>query len=78
MDGETSDVFYIPEGVAHGFYVESGPARVQYFQHAEYAPEFDRGIRWDSVGIRWPSANPIVSQRDQEFPTLDEFDSPFN
>lgn len=77
MNGETSDVFYVPEGVAHGFWVEKGPARVQYFQHAEYAPELDTGIRWDKAGIDWPSCNPIVSKRDQEFPSLDDFNSPF-
>jgi dTDP-4-dehydrorhamnose 3,5-epimerase len=77
MDGATSDVIYIPEGIAHGFCVVDGPARVQYFQHAEYVAELDKGIRWDSAGIQWPCAKPIVSKRDSEFPGLDEFDSPF-
>jgi len=35
------------------------------------------GIRADSAGIVPRSAEPIVMPRDLEFPTLDEFVSPF-
>jgi len=34
-------------------------------------------LRWDSIGFDWPWKNPIMSERDQKFPTLSDFVSPF-
>ena len=48
-----------------------------YLVTSEYDPTADAGVRWDSVGIDWPVDNPIVSERDQNLPTLADFDSPF-
>jgi dTDP-4-dehydrorhamnose 3,5-epimerase-like enzyme len=49
-----------------------------------YEPAADNGVLWNSVGIDWWSGNAkleaasIVSRRDQQFPALLEFDSPFD
>lgn len=68
---------HIPVGCAHGFQVTSEEAIVAYLVGTEYAPEHDHGIRWDTAGIRWPVADPIVSARDAGFPALAELESPF-
>jgi dTDP-4-dehydrorhamnose 3,5-epimerase len=68
---------YIPRGMAHGFLVRESPATLLYMVTSVYAPNHDSGIAWDSIGVLWPDASPIVSDRDRAFPKLEVFDSPF-
>ena len=72
-----SNALYLPAGVAHGFCVTGDEALLYYKLTTVYSPEQDSGIRWDSAGIPWPITDPILSQRDSELPTLDDFESPF-
>lgn len=69
---------YLPPGFAHGFCVLSNEADVWYKTTDVYRPEDEGGFRWDdpAIGIAWPSAigSPILSQRGQEHPSLDEVD----
>jgi dTDP-4-dehydrorhamnose 3,5-epimerase len=74
---ELTNGVYIPSGVAHGFYVQEGPAIVVYQVSAEYNPALDAGIRWDTLGFEWPGATPIVSSRDRSFPQFAQFATPF-
>ena len=77
LSGETGNVLYIPRGLAHGFYVEEGPATMMYMVTTRHAPEADAGIAWDSAGISWPEGDPVISDRDGGFHRLEDFDSPF-
>lgn len=65
-------ILYIPPGFAHGFCVLSDGADVDYRQTRYYAPELERGIRWNdpSIGVVWPLASPRPSPRDEAFPLL--------
>jgi dTDP-4-dehydrorhamnose 3,5-epimerase len=63
---------YMAPGFAHGFCVLSEfadlPDKVsRLYDHAD-----EGGLIWNDrdVGIRWPIANPIVSDRDSAFPAL--------
>jgi dTDP-4-dehydrorhamnose 3,5-epimerase len=68
----------VPVGCAHGFQVTSSEdAVVAYLVATEHDPERDTGVRWDSAGIEWPVADPIVSARDAALPALHELDAPF-
>ena len=69
---------YIPSGLAHGFYALSDDSLLVYRTSAPYAPGHDAGLRWDSAGIPWPDASPILSARDRGFPALERFESPFS
>jgi dTDP-4-dehydrorhamnose 3,5-epimerase len=62
-------MLYIPEGFAHGFQTLEVGSEVFYQMSEKYHPDSARGIRWNDpdIGIRWPLANPIVSQRDANF-----------
>jgi dTDP-4-dehydrorhamnose 3,5-epimerase-like enzyme len=42
-----------------------------------HSAEHDAGIAWDSIGFDWPVDAPMLSERDQRHPGLQEFDSPF-
>lgn len=77
VSAQKANLIYIPPGLAHGFYVTSETAIMMYKVSTVYSPECDAGILWNSVGIAWPSDNPIVSERDSKFSAFSEFDSPF-
>jgi dTDP-4-dehydrorhamnose 3,5-epimerase len=70
-------MLYIEKGMAHGFYVPSGEAILLYRVSTMYSAPHDKGIRWDSAGIPWPTTTPIVSDRDAALPALGAFDTPF-
>lgn len=69
-------MLYSPAGFAHGFVVLSEIAEFQYKCSDFYAPEEERGIRWDdsSIAIDWPLAGvtPILSDRDLVWPRLQD------
>ncbi len=62
---------YIPPGVGHGFYAETD-LRMHYLVDEYFTGEDEFGVAWDdpSLGIRWPSGEPILSDRDRSNPAL--------
>jgi dTDP-4-dehydrorhamnose 3,5-epimerase len=72
LSAEDKTLMYIPDWCAHGFCVLSDRAEVVYHTSTEYSPEHESGIMWNdpAVGVRWPVADPIVSDRDQQWPLL--------
>ena len=64
---------YLPVGLAHGFLVLEDDTEVEYLISSPYAPDAARGIRWDdpAIGIDWPFAPTVVSDRDRSFPDVD-------
>jgi dTDP-4-dehydrorhamnose 3,5-epimerase len=77
LTSSIGNMVYIPPGLAHGFAVLSDDAVVVYNVTTVYASECDTGILWSSAGIPWPHIDPVISERDRRFDTLEEFDSPF-
>lgn len=68
----------IPKGCAHGFLTLSDSATVVYNVTSNYSSDHDSGIRWDSFGFDWNGVeDPIMSDRDKNFLSLDQFNSPF-
>ncbi len=70
-------MLWVPPGFAHGFCVLSDGADVLYKCTEEYAPELDRGIRWDDpdLAIPWPVEEPVLSEKDANLPRLTEADN---
>jgi dTDP-4-dehydrorhamnose 3,5-epimerase len=65
----------IPVGFAHGYSVLSDVAEVQYKVSNYYDPAVEKGVQWNDkqLNIEWKVKNPILSQKDQSNPSLDEF-----
>ena len=63
---------YVPPGFAHGFYVLSPIAQVEYKCTEMYNPASEIGIAWNdpAIGIDWPTREPLLSARDSKQPTL--------
>ncbi|MCX5791136.1 MAG: dTDP-4-dehydrorhamnose 3,5-epimerase family protein [Elusimicrobia bacterium] len=72
-----ANMLYIPKGCAHGFFALSRRVVMLYKTSAVYSPEHDKGILWNSAGIKWPCKNPILSPRDRSFPEFRNLASPF-
>jgi dTDP-4-dehydrorhamnose 3,5-epimerase len=77
LSSENGKQVYIPKGFAHGFAVLSDRATVTYLQTTVHSAEHDSGIRWNSFGMNWGIKDPILSDRDRNFPALQEFECPF-
>jgi dTDP-4-dehydrorhamnose 3,5-epimerase len=81
LDDERHRQLWVPVGFAHGFQVLSEVADVAYKLTSLYDPEFESEIAWDDpqVGVEWPIAEPILSDRDKQAPRLAEVsdDLPF-
>jgi dTDP-4-dehydrorhamnose 3,5-epimerase len=76
LSDENGRMLWVPPGFAHGFCVlGSEPADVVYKVDAKYRAAGEGGIRWDDpeLGIRWPLAEPIVSDRDGVLPSFAEY-----
>ena len=63
---------YVPGGFAHGLQCLTDDCEMFYHMSDSYLPELARGVRWNdpALNIPWPLPNPIVSERDQNLPTL--------
>ena len=74
LSGDNKRQLYVPPGYAHGFCVLSDAAYFTYKCTDYYAPELERGVRWDDpmLAIEWPVDEPLVNERDAGWPTLDE------
>ena len=77
LDAEIGNMLYVPKGMAHGFYVLSDNAIFLNSTTTIYNDNSEGGIKWDTCGIEWPNSNPIVSEKDQQLITLDNYNSPF-
>jgi dTDP-4-dehydrorhamnose 3,5-epimerase len=73
MTEDDGRALYIPEGIAHGFQTLRDNTELFYQMFTFYAPEWQRGVRWDDpvFGIAWPLPDPILSERDRSYPLFD-------
>ena len=70
LDSETKNMFYLPEGIAHGFLVLSDTAQFAYKCTDYYDPANEGGIPWDdpTINVKWPTLDIsyITSIKDKE------------
>ncbi|GAV12372.1 dTDP-4-dehydrorhamnose 3,5-epimerase [Paenibacillus sp. NAIST15-1] len=69
----------VPQGFAHGFCTTVPNTEVLYKVDEFYSPEHDRGILWNdpAIGIKWPTDQPILSDKDMKHPLLCDADMNF-
>lgn len=77
LSAENHRMVYIPTGCAHGFISLADDTCMIYLQSGVYSKECDSGIAYDSFGMKWQVQKPVLSKRDQEFVSLDNFNTPF-
>ena len=73
LSAENQRMMWIPPGFGHGFLVLTETADFLYKTTALYAPQWDRGVRWNdpAIGVQWPlEGEPQLSGKDQVAPLL--------
>jgi dTDP-4-dehydrorhamnose 3,5-epimerase len=75
VSAENKKQIYAPAGFARGFCVLSDVAEIQYKCTGSYNNKAESGILWNdpAIGIEWPVENPILSEKDKNAQTLNEW-----
>lgn len=73
LDSEKHNMLMVPEGFAHGFAALQDSLFI-YKSTSGYQPSFEAGIIWNDpkLAIAWPFADPVLSEKDRNLPTLNE------
>lgn len=79
LDSDKQNMFYIPEGFAHGFCVLTDEATFSYKCTDYYHPEDEGGLMWNDpiININWESIlpgitnNTILSEKDKKHDLFD-------
>ena len=64
---------FIPKGFAHGYGVLSSEATVVYLQSGNFEPSLDFSINPLSLNIKWGIDTPLLSDKDKNAISFDEF-----
>ncbi|NVJ87158.1 MAG: dTDP-4-dehydrorhamnose 3,5-epimerase [Algoriphagus sp.] len=74
LNAEEQNLLYVPAGFAHGFSVLEDAVFLYKCSEYYHFPS-EGGIRWDDpeLQIDWMVDQPIISEKDQKWPTLAEF-----
>ena len=77
LSEENQHQLYVPPGFAHGFCVLSERADFLYKCTEFYAPQYEHGILWNDpdIGIDWPEAEYLISDKDAKHGLLSEMDA---
>jgi len=80
LSDKNNFILYVPAAFAHGFLALSDTAEVIYKCTKEYSPKDEAGIIWNDpdINIKWPIANPTLSEKDKKLPALKAADNNFS
>src|SRR5436190_732440 len=72
LTAENRRMFYMPEGIAHGYITLTDDTEAYYHASAPYAPQAESGVRWDdpAFGIKWPITPTLISDKDASWELL--------
>ena len=73
LSADNRRMMYVPKGFAHGFFTLTDDAEALYFVDEVYAPECERGVRWDDprFAIAWPGEPAVLSDKDRSWRDFD-------
>ncbi len=77
LSAENGHQLWVPAGFLHGFVSRAENSEILYKCTNYYNAEADGVVRWDSCGIEWGEAAPVLSEKDSAAPALADFESPF-
>jgi len=80
LSAENMKMVVIPENFYHGFLTLEDNSELNYLVNNFYAPQYGRGMRYDDpvLGIQWPEPIQIISEKDKNWPLLEECTDDYN
>lgn len=80
LSEDNKKMIFIPKGFAHGFCTLTKVSEIVYKVDNIYNPNYEQGIIWNDpdINIKWPTINPILSEKDNKNMTLKVFTKNFN
>lgn len=72
LTADNGRALHVPQEFAHGFLTLDEDTLVTYQVSHPYTPGAEEGLRWDDpvLGIAWPAAVEIISEKDRSWPLL--------
>ncbi len=77
LNEESRYSILIAPGFAHGFLSLSDDTNLLYNVTTSYSKEHDKGVLWKSINFDWPVNHPIISERDKEHYSIDNYINEF-
>jgi dTDP-4-dehydrorhamnose 3,5-epimerase len=74
---ENGHQLWVPAGFLHGFVTCEPDSEIIYKCTDYYDRVSDGAVRWDTLGIDWGVAEPVLSPKDAAAPAFSDFASPF-
>lgn len=73
LSAENRRMIYVPKGFAHGFLTLKDDSEAFYFADEFYAPDCERGVRWDDrrFALEWPIKPVVISEKDRAHRSFD-------
>jgi len=71
LTADNRTMIYVPKNFLHGYQTLTDNVEVSYQVSQAYAPESERGVRWNdpTMGIEWPRIDVrIISEKDRNWP----------
>jgi dTDP-4-dehydrorhamnose 3,5-epimerase len=73
LTAENRRMMYVPKGFGHGFITLADDTEAFYLVDEFYAPECERGVRWNDprFAIHWPAQPVVISDKDRDYRDFD-------
>lgn len=73
LSAENRRMMYVPKGFAHGFITLADDTEAFYFVDEFYAPEAERGVRYNDprFNLEWPIEPVVLSDKDRNWRDFD-------
>ena len=74
MSDDNHRALFVPPMCGHGYQALTDDAEVTYHVSEPYAPDRERGLRYDdpALAIRWPLPISVISGKDRSWPLIED------
>lgn len=70
LTNTSNTALLIGKGYAHGFFTINDDSWMLYSTSTVHCTSLDRGVLWSSIAFKWPSEQPVLSERDGLHPSI--------
>jgi len=77
LSDDNQRALYVPERFAHGYQTLRDNTDTSYQVGEFYTPEAEAGLMYNDprLSLNWPLPVTVISEKDQKFPLLDQFET---